>query len=82
MSPQEAKEFEIDKRAVWKRVIYDALRENLDGLIWTTRGDGLVCQECAELEGRLFKNEQFDELEEMPQHLGCRCELIPYRKQS
>ena len=80
MSPEEAREFEIEKRAVWKRVVYDAGREKLDGLVWTTRGDGLVCPECAELEGMLFKTEQFGELEEISLHLGCRCELVPYRK--
>ena len=80
MNAREAREFEIEKRAIWKRVIFDAGREKLDGLIWTTRGDGLVCPECAELEGRLFKTCQFGELEEIRQHLGCRCELIPYRK--
>ena len=37
MSLEEAKTFEIEKRALWHRVIYDARRTKLPGLKWETR---------------------------------------------
>ncbi len=39
MSKEAAKNLEIEKRAIWRRVIYDANRSKLTGLRWETRGD-------------------------------------------
>ena len=77
LSPHEAWEFEVEKRALWRRVIADAKRSELKGLRWTTRGDAKVCLQCAQLEGRLFAAAELDELDAHPVHLGCRCELVP-----
>jgi hypothetical protein len=79
MSPEQAREFEIEKRAMWRRVIYDAGRGDIWGLCWSTRGDHLVCPHCREQEGRRFAQEQLDQLAAVPMHLGCRCELLPVR---
>ena len=80
MSRDQAREFEIEKRALWRRIIAEAqTREELKGLRWTTRGDGLVCSECQALEGRLFRREDLPELAKLSMHLGCRCELRPER---
>ncbi len=79
MSKDQARQFEIEKRAMWRRVIHDARRSDLKALKWTTRGDELVCPQCRANEGRVFAHGQLAELEAMPLHLGCRCELLPER---
>ena len=79
MSQAQAREFEIEKRAMWRRVIHDAGRGDIWGLCWTTRGDGLVCPSCREQEGRRFPKDHLDLLAATLMHLGCRCELIPVR---
>jgi hypothetical protein len=79
MSQAQAREFEIEKRAVWRRVIHDAGRSEIWGLCWETRGDGLVCPLCREQEGRRYPKDQLGRLAEVPVHLGCRCELKPVR---
>lgn len=79
MSKEEARQFEIEKRALWKRVIHDARRGDIAGLRWSTRGDALVCEQCRRLEGKVFKQDELKRLEEMVMHLGCRCELVPVR---
>ncbi|MFH1035781.1 MAG: hypothetical protein V1806_14830 [Pseudomonadota bacterium] len=79
MSPEQAREFEIEKRAVWRRVIFDAGRSQIWGLAWSTRGDELVCPLCREQEGRRYPQNQLDKLAAVPVHLGCRCELLPVR---
>ncbi len=80
MSRDQAREFEIEKRALWRRIIAEAeSREELQGLRWTTRCDDLVCSECQALEGRLFTRADLSELSALGMHLGCRCELSPER---
>ena len=63
MSLEEAKNFEIEKRAMWRRVIYDARRSRLPGLKWETRGDAKVCPECQKMEGRIFSLEEYRRVE-------------------
>lgn len=78
MSRDQAREFEIEKRALWRRLIAEAeAREELKGLRWTTRGDELVCPDCKALEGRFFSRTELSELAALSMHLGCRCELSP-----
>jgi len=79
MSPSEARMFEIEKRAVWHRVIYDAGRGDIIGLIWITRGDDLVCPKCRALEGCRFLKRDLAKLNRISMHVGCRCELAPIR---
>jgi hypothetical protein len=79
MSLEEAKNFETEKRALWRRVIYDARRTRLPGLKWETRGDAKVCPECQKMEGRIFSPEEYDGLEQRIRHIGCRCHLISVR---
>jgi hypothetical protein len=79
MSKDQARQFEIEKRAMWRRVIHDARRSDIQGLKWTTRGDGLVCPQCREREGQVFDRPRLAELEAAAVHLGCRCELVPER---
>jgi hypothetical protein len=80
MSREQAREFEIEKRALWRRIIAEAeTRDELKGLRWTTRGDDLVCPECLALEGRIFGRAELSKLAALSMHLGCRCELSPER---
>ena len=79
MSPEDALTFEIEKRAIWRRVIFDAGRGDITGLVWATRGDDRVCEKCRSLEGRQFMKQDLTELEAMVMHVGCRCELVPFR---
>jgi len=80
MSVQEAKDFEIEKRALWRRVIYDARRTKLAGLKWETRGDAKVCPDCQRMEGRIFSLEEYDGLNQRIMHVGCRCNLVSVRE--
>ncbi|MBI5601985.1 MAG: hypothetical protein HY879_01375 [Deltaproteobacteria bacterium] len=80
MSIEEAKDLEIEKRAIWRRVIYDAKRTFLPGLRWETRGDALVCPDCQKMEGRIFSLKEYDELNQRIMHLGCRCNLVSVRE--
>jgi SPP1 gp7 family putative phage head morphogenesis protein len=80
MSLEEAKSFETEKRAIWRRVIYDARRTRLPGLKWETRGDAKVCPECQRMEGRIFSLEEFDALNQRVMHIGCRCNLVSVRE--
>jgi len=77
MSITKAKEYEIEKWAVWNRVIYDAKRSRLAGLKWSCRNDSLSCPECIKNHDRIFTLDQYDRLASKSRHLGCRCELIP-----
>ena len=80
MSLEEAKNFETEKRALWRRVIYDARRTKLPGLKWETRGDAKVCPECQKMEGRIFSLEEYDGLNQRMMHIGCRCNLVSVRE--
>lgn len=79
MSKDQARQFEIEKRAMWRRVIHDAKRSDINALRWTTRGDKLVCPECRAREGQVYERPRLAELEGLAVHLGCRCELVPER---
>ncbi len=79
MPPDQARAFEIEKRAIWRRVIHDAGRSEIVALVWTTRADDLVCPACREREGARFAKAELRRLEKAPVHLGCRCELVPVR---
>lgn len=79
MSKDQARQFEIEKRAMWRRVIHDAKRSDVKGLKWTTRGDKLVCPDCQAREGQVYDRPRLSELEGLAVHLGCRCELVPER---
>jgi hypothetical protein len=80
MSLEKAKDLEIEKRAFWRRVIYDAQRTKLTGLRWETRSDSLVCSDCQKMEGRIFLLKEYDGLNQMVMHVGCRCNLVSVRK--
>ena len=80
MSLEKAKDLEIEKRAFWRRVIYDAQRTQLTGLRWETRSDNLVCPECQKMEGRIFSMKEYDGLNQMVMHIGCRCNLVSVRE--
>ena len=80
MSLEEAKNFETEKRAIWRRVIYDARRTRLPGLKWECRGDAKVCPECLKMEGRIFSLEEYDGLDQRIRHIGCRCHLVSVRE--
>ena len=80
MSKEAAKDVEIEKRAIWRRVIYDAKRTKLTGLRWETRGDDLVCPDCQKMEGRIFSLAEYDALNQRVMHLGCRCNLVSVRE--
>ena len=79
MSLEKAKNLEIEKRAIWRRVIYDARRTQLAGLRWETRSDDLVCPDCRKMENRIFSFGEYDTLNEMIMHIGCRCNLVSVR---
>lgn len=79
MSRDQARQFEIEKRAMWRRVIHDARRSDVKGLKWTTRGDKLVCPDCQAREGQVYDRPRLTELDGQAVHLGCRCELVPER---
>jgi SPP1 gp7 family putative phage head morphogenesis protein len=79
-SKEEARNFEIEKRALWRRVIYDAQRTRLAGLKWETRGDGKVCPDCQKMDGRIFALEEYEGLNRMVMHVGCRCNLVSVRE--
>jgi hypothetical protein len=80
MSLEKAKSLEIEKRAVWRRVIYDARRTQLTGLRWETRCDDLVCPDCQKMENRIFSFGEYDLLNETVMHVGCRCILVSVRE--
>lgn len=80
MSLEKAKELEIEKRAMWRRVIYDAQRSKLPGLRWETRGDGQVCPQCQKMDGRIFPFGEYPELDRIVMHIGCRCNLTAVRE--
>lgn len=79
MSRDAAREFEVEKRALWRRVIHDAGRGDIAGLRWVTREDKLVCPACAAMHGRVFDKAGLAALAAADVHLGCRCELVPVR---
>ncbi len=79
MTREQARNLEVEKRALWRRVIYDAKRSKLPGLRWETSRDERVCAECAALEGRVFRLNEYDLLNDIRMHVGCRCNLIPVR---
>ncbi len=43
---------------------------------WSTAGDGIVCEECASMEGKVYKVSEAHGL--IPLHPNCRCAWIPY----
>ena len=43
---------------------------------WKTAGDDAVCEECADLEGRIYTVEEARGM--IPRHPNCRCAWIPY----
>jgi len=79
MPPAQARAFEIEKRAIWRRVIHDAGRSEITALVWTTREDDLVCPACRQRQGRRYAKADLGRLAQAPVHLGCRCELAPVR---
>ena len=79
MSQEQARRFEVEKRAMWRRVIHDAGRSDIWGLAWSTRGDILVCPVCRGRQDKRFAKAQLPELAALEVHLGCRCELLPVR---
>lgn len=79
LSQDKARELEIERSAIWQRVIYDAGRSQLSGLKWDCRMDDLACDDCRARHGQIIGREEFGELAASPRHLGCRCELIPVR---
>ena len=79
LPPEEARALEIEKRALFRRVIYDAARTQLPGLKWEASRDAKVCPECRDLDNRIFPLSAYDQLNQMVMHTGCRCNLIPVR---
>lgn len=45
-------------------------------LLYSTALDSLVCDDCNDYEGKIFRNDDPD-LPNLPQHFNCRCRLIP-----
>lgn len=80
MSRDAAKDLEIEKRAIWRRIIHDAKRTKLAGLRWETRGDELVCPDCREMENRIFPFAEYETLNQKVMHIGCRCNLVTARE--
>jgi hypothetical protein len=80
MSREEAKDLEIEKRAIWRRIIYDAKRTKLARLRWETREDDLVCPDCREMADRIFTLDEYDNLNQKVMHIGCRCNLVTVRE--
>ena len=80
MSLEGAKDLETEKRAIWRRVIYDAKRSFLPGLRWDTRKDDLVCPDCQKMESRIFSLDDYDALNQRVMHVGCRCNLVSVRE--
>ncbi|MBI4773038.1 MAG: hypothetical protein HY788_02460 [Deltaproteobacteria bacterium] len=64
---------------MWRRVIYDAGRSNLPALKWEASHDEKVCSECAKHDGRVFYGHEYDLLNQLKMHVGCRCNLMPVR---
>jgi hypothetical protein len=79
MSRDEARDLEVEKRAIWRRIIYDAKRTKLAGLRWETRQDEQVCPDCREMENRIFKLDEYGTLNQKVMHIGCRCNLVSVR---
>jgi len=79
MSLEQAKNLEIEKRAIWRRVIYDARRTKLAGLRWETRNDDLVCSDCQKMDNQIFPFKEYDKLNQIVMHIGCRCNLVSVR---
>ena len=79
MSKEAARKLEIEKRAMWRRIIYDAKRSNLPALRWDCSKDERVCLQCAELCGQVFQFEDYERLDAIRMHVGCRCNLTPVR---
>jgi SPP1 gp7 family putative phage head morphogenesis protein len=79
MSKEAARELEIEKRAMWRRIIYDAKRSNLPALKWECSEDEKVCPQCTELCGQVFRFEDYGRLDSIRMHVGCRCNLTPVR---
>ncbi len=79
MSASQAREYEIERLALWRRVIYEAKATKLAGLKWITRNDDLTCPDCLQHHHQLFSLSEYDALAAIPRHLGCRCELVPVR---
>jgi len=79
MTKEAARQLEVEKRAVWRRVIYDAERSKLPALRWETSHDENVCSECAKQDSRIFYREDYDLLNQIKMHVGCRCNLVPVR---
>lgn len=50
----------------------EQFRSKIDGEVWVTRRDKLVCPICAELEGRITNLQPVDD-----SHPGCRCRKVP-----
>lgn len=80
MSKEAAIDLEVEKRAIWRRVIYDAKRTKLSGLRWETRNDVLVCPDCQKMESRIFSLEEYEVLNQKVMHIGCRCNLVSVRE--
>jgi len=79
MTKEAALKIEIEKRAVWRRVIYDAKRSLLPALKWETSQDEKVCSECAKQDGHVYYRKEYDLLNDINMHVGCRCNLVPVR---
>lgn len=58
--------------------VYDANKELIPRLRWTTGGDNHVCFLCAPLDGHSYKNGE--QHPPMPRHFGCRCVFVPQPK--
>ena len=80
MSPEQAREFEIEKRAVWRRVIYDAKRSKLTALRWECTNDAKSSDFCNGFHGKVFLHSEYEQLDKIRMPIGCRCILVPERE--
>ena len=80
MSPEQAREFEIEKRAVWRRVIYDAKRSKLTALRWECTNDAKSSDFCSDFHGKVFLLSEYERLDNIRMPIGCRCILVPERE--
>lgn len=51
---------------------------HVDALLWETELDERVCEDCDELEGKVFSP---DDVPSCPMHPNCRCRLIPIQRE-
>lgn len=60
--------------------VYDANRENLDGVQWVATLDDSTCLQCGELDGEVYDDPEDAPIPVDDTHPNCRCKLVPVVK--